>query len=404
MRCVSLLAELLLALLLGVGGGIITGLTPGIHINLVSLLLLSISPLLLQYISPLTIAVCIVSMAITHTFLDAIPSIFLGAPDADQALNVLPGHKLLMQGKGYEAVKLTVIGALGALLLAVAGIPLLIPLVKYVYPVLQPFIGYILVAVVAFMILKDKHRAGNFLVFTMSGILGILVLNMPNLRQPLFPLLSGLFGVSMLVTSYLEDVRIPKQRAGAALQVENSIIGKSVTAAAITGSCTAFFPGLGPAQGAVIASQFLRNIGDYGFMILVGGINTVNMIVSLVTLYAIDKARNGAVLVIAELMEVDARSIMILAAVVLIAGGIATALTLSLTKKFSQLISRVNYRMLVIGVALFIAALVLLFSGLIGLLILLAATAIGIVPAELGVARNHAMGCLLLPVILFFLL
>lgn len=400
----SLLAELLLALLLGVGAGIITGLTPGVHINLVSLLLLSISPVLLQYISPLTIAVCIVSMAITHTFLDAIPSIFLGAPDADQALNVLPGHKLLMQGKGYDAVKLTVIGSLGALLLAVACIPLLIPMVAYVYPVLQPFIGYILAAVVGFMILKDRHRAGNFLVFLMSGVLGILVLNMPNLRQPLFPLLSGLFGVSMLVTSYLENVRIPRQQPGSSLNVERSIVGKSVVAATITGSCTAFFPGLGPAQGAVIASQFLKDIGDHGFMILVGGINTVNMIVSLVTLYAIDKARNGAVLVIAELMEMDIPSLIALAAVVLLSGGIATALTLSFTRRFSVWISKVNYRMLVVGVALFITALVLIFSGPVGLLILLTATAVGIVPAELGVARNHAMGCLLLPVILFFLL
>jgi len=36
-------------------------------------------------------------------------------------------------------------------------------------------------------------------VFLMAGILGIIDLTMPNLKQPLFPMLSGLFGVSMLV-------------------------------------------------------------------------------------------------------------------------------------------------------------------------------------------------------------
>ena len=39
------------------------------------------------------------------------------------------------------------------------------------------------------------------------------------------------------------------------------------------------FPGLGGAQGAVIAMQFAGNIGDHGFMILMGGINTVNFAV-----------------------------------------------------------------------------------------------------------------------------
>ncbi len=47
---------------------------------------------------------------------------------------------------------------------------------------------------------------------------------------------------------------------------------------------------------------------------------------------------------------------------------------------------------------------VIYFSGIIGLLILVTSTAIGIIPALIGVKRSNAMGCLLLPVILFFVL
>src|SRR3989338_774789 len=119
--------------MLGVIAGIFTGITPGIHINLVSLLLLSISPVLLNYINVISLCIFIIAMSITHTFLDAIPSIYLGAPDADDALNVLPGHKLLLDGRGFEAVKLTVIGSLSALILAVALVPLLIPAMMIVY-------------------------------------------------------------------------------------------------------------------------------------------------------------------------------------------------------------------------------------------------------------------------------
>jgi len=94
-----MILEILIALLLGVCAGTISGLTPGIHVNLISLILISLSSYFLGFTSPIVLGVFIISMAVTHTFLDSIPSIFLGAPDADMALGVLPGHKLLLKEK-----------------------------------------------------------------------------------------------------------------------------------------------------------------------------------------------------------------------------------------------------------------------------------------------------------------
>ncbi len=108
--------EILIALTLGTCFGIITGLIPGVHINLISLLLVSFSAVLLIFLSPLALGVFIIAMAITHTFLDSIPGIYLGAPDADQALNVLPGHRLLLKGLGHCAVLYTTIGSLFSLI------------------------------------------------------------------------------------------------------------------------------------------------------------------------------------------------------------------------------------------------------------------------------------------------
>jgi len=344
-------------------------------------------------------------MAITHTFLDAIPSIFLGAPDADQALNALPGHKLLLKGKGFEAVKLTVIGSLLCLLLAVILVPMMIPISTFIYPFLKDYIGYLLIAIVLFMILKDKKKLLNLVIFLMSGVLGIIVLNMPKLEDPLFPLLSGLFGTSMLVVSLFQKVSIPKQSFSETIAVEKKNIAKAVSAGTFAGSLTGFFPGLGPAQGAVLASQLTRNIGDHGFMILVGGINTVNFIFSLVTFYTIEKARNGAVIVVSKLLE--SYSILVLAIFVcaaLLAGASATFLALKISKLFAKLISRINYTVVVCCVIGLIAMLVFYFSGPLGILVLLVSTAVGIIPGMTGTARNHQMGCLILPVILFFVL
>src|SRR3989344_7847617 len=122
-----MLLEILIAILIGCLLGIITGITPGIHINLVSVLILSLSPFLSQYISLLTLAIVIISMSVTHTFLDAIPSIFLGAPDSGMEMGVLPGHRLLLQGRGYEAVVLTAIGSLFAVIMMVVFAPLGLP-------------------------------------------------------------------------------------------------------------------------------------------------------------------------------------------------------------------------------------------------------------------------------------
>ena len=71
-----------------------------------------------------------------------------------------------------------------------------------------------MIFVVVFMILKEigfRKKSWAFYLFLLSGVLGLLVLNMPNLRQPLFPLLSGLFGTSTLVLSLNQNVKIPKQ-------------------------------------------------------------------------------------------------------------------------------------------------------------------------------------------------
>ena len=60
--------------------------------------------------------------------------------------------------------------------------------------------------------------------------------------------------------------------------------------------------------------------------------------------------------------------------------------------------------MLSIIIIAFITVLVFYFSSFTGFFILLIATMIGIIPNVTNVKRNHLMGSLLLPVILFFLL
>jgi len=88
----------------------------------------------------------------------------------------------------------------------------------------------------------------------------------------------------------------------------------------------------------------------------------------------------------------------------LIAGSIAAVIALIISKAFARIISKLNYKLLCLAVIIFIAAAAFLLSGVLGLLILAIATSIGLVPNILKIKRSHAMGCLLLPVILWFIL
>jgi len=392
-------AEILIACLIGTSLGIITGLIPGIHVNLISVLLLSLSAFLLDIISPLTVCVIIISMAITHSFLDTIPSVFLGAPEADTALSILPGHKLLLEGKGFEAVMLTVLGSLGGLTVSLAFVPLLLKIVEWLYPLIKEYIGYFLILISIFLIFRDKNRYWALTLFLLSGALGIFVLN-GNVKEPLFPLFSGLFGVSMLLVSLKDQVKIPKQEFG---DFETEGKFKAIGCAFVTGWICSFMPGMGPAQAAIIGSQFVK-LTSKGFLILVGGLSTVNMVLSLVSLYVLEKSRNGAVVVISKIIDLQFNDFLVFLAVALIVGGLATILACKLSKVFSRVLEKVNYMKLCISIIVLIGVLVFVLTGFLGLMILIISTAVGLIPAIKDVGRNHMMGCLLIPVILYFVL
>ncbi len=396
--------EIILALLLGLLTGIITGITPGLHVNLVSILVLSASPFLLQFTSPVVLGVYLISLAITHTFLDALPSIYLGAPDEAQALNVLPGHRLLLKGEGHNAITYTVIGALGSLVLGIMLLPIFIPAMTFLYPKLRGLVGVILAVVALWMITREKGKRLKCLAaFLLSGCLGLLVFAIPTFKQPLFPLLSGLFGLSLLVVSLNQNTKIPEQNFSQPLSISKTNATKAISTASGMGFIAAFLPGFSSSQVAIMGTNIVGDIGDEGFLTLVGGINTANMLISIATAYAIEKSRNGAIVVVDKLLAgIGWEEMVLFLGVALAAGGLAALLTLQLSKIFAGWIVKVNYQKLVLGIILFIVALTFYFDGLIGLLTLVTATALGLVTAFWQIGKNHLMGCLILPVVLYF--
>ncbi|MCH8905378.1 MAG: tripartite tricarboxylate transporter permease, partial [Bacteroidetes bacterium] len=126
------------------------------------------------------------------------------APESSTALVVLPGHKMLAEGEGYEALKLTVVGGIVAFMLTI----ILLPLLKVIIKIVEPHIAFLtapvlLVMSIYFIIqeVENKKVVWAIIIYILSGVLGVIVLNGLYVKQSLFPMLSGLFGVSMLITS-----------------------------------------------------------------------------------------------------------------------------------------------------------------------------------------------------------
>ena len=407
-----MLIQIISFLLLGILAGTLTGLIPGIHINLIGIFLISLSATLLSSIPPIYFVVFVVAMAITHTFVDFIPSVFLGCPDTDTELSVLPGHELLKKGEGYQAVLLTCYGSILAIftLILIAFPSILI--LSQIYNFIKGLIPFFLILISIILISLERKKFTALGVFLLTGFLGWSVLNM-EINQPLLPLLTGLFGGSMLVLSIKNKIKIPKQ------EITNpSIINPRPIAGAFLGSLIAspicsFLPGVGSGQAAIIGNTISRS-DKKGFLVLIGATNTLVMGFSFISLYLISKTRTGAAVAIKEIIGIPSMNILILIlTITLISGLISFFLTKNLAKLFSQKITKINYTkisittLIVLGFVVFLSSGLLIgekiTSGFFGLGILIISTLTGIYCIQTGVRRTNMMGCLIIPTIIYYL-
>jgi putative membrane protein len=394
----------ILAIIAGIFCGIFTGIAPGIHVNLVVTLLTSSSAFLLAYTSPTPLCIFIIALSITHIFLEFIPSTFLGAPNSDTVLSVLPGHRYVMTGNGMMAVKLSTVGCFFGLLL---GIVFLFPcfyILPVIYPLIKKAMLFFLLFIVIAMIIQNERKIWATIVFLLSGIAGIIVLGMPNLKDPLFPLLTGLFGTATLILSLYEENNMPEQYQTEAIDIDKKIMWKALFSGQFSAFIMSLFPGLSPAIAALAGMQISGKIGDHGYMILQGCINSAGFLMSLVTLLTIEKARNGAVVGIEELLgKITMHDILVFIAAAAVTASIAVIITLKTGRIFCAFLRRINYKATSIAVLIILGLLSVFLSGWKGIIILIVTTAIGIIPGIVKVTRTQAMGCLLLPTIMYYI-
>ncbi len=400
--------QYLIAILIGVLAGTISGLIPGIHINLIAIILVSISGFFLNFTSSIILVIFIISMAITHTFVDFIPSIFLGAPDSDTALAVLPGHRLLLKKQAYHAIIYTLYGSIIAIPLLLLIIPIMFLFLPLINNFLPKIIPLLLILATVLTIKKEQNKLFAIIIFLLSGILGYITLN-SSVNQPLLPLLTGLFGGSNLIISMIRKTKIPKQQFTKIKNIkltQKQFLRSSLISGIFSPICS-FLPGLGSSHAAVLSSAVFKKkqLKEEEFLFIVGIINTLVMSTSFFTLHLIGKTRTGAAVAINNILpNLNSKYLIIIFITIIIASFLATIITIYFAKMFSKIISEINYIFLAITTLIIIFIIVLIISKILGIFIFLTSSLMGLTAILTKIKRINLMGCLIIPVIIFYIL
>jgi putative membrane protein len=404
--------------------GICSGLTPGLHTNNFAALLLALSPAFLDLgLAPFDLAAAILAASVAHTFLDIVPSIFIGAPDADTALAVLPGHEMMLDGRGIEAVRLSALGSASSILVALVLIVPLSLLFSSFYDPFMDHIGLILLSIAVLMILTErgrmiegqgslvhlKYKLFALALFLTSGSLGLFAFGHQDLARSslgfepevLLPLLGGLFGASMLLISLASKAEIPDQRE-TKLDLPARTIARSALLGGVAGSVVAWVPGVTPAL-ATVASRLGSEGSGREFIVSVSGVNTANALFTLVALLVVGRPRSGSAAAIGELVDLDGQHLLVMVTIVLGVSILSYFATLWAGRVAAKVVRNLNYRRLCISVLAFLTAMTFGFTGLFGLFLFFVSTVVGLVAPFAGIRKTHAMGVLMLPLLAIYL-
>ncbi len=389
--------DVMLFLFAGIAAGTFAGLVPAVHPNMIILYM----PLLASLGSGIPpLLAFIVAMAVSNSIVSFLPSILLGVPDPGSELSILPGHEMVMRGMGYQAIKLTVAGGLGAAVLCTALLPLIAYVVPAIYSYISPYVYAILISIAAAMIMSEEKKSVALFVFATAGIIGLMSQRLPvDGTLALFPIFSGFFGVSMLLMNIGKSVKIPPQT-----EKESFVSGRLVNRAVISGSAGGVMAGMLPGIGSSeMASLFSADKNKHSFLIGMGAITTSNLMISIFALWLIGKSRSGMSVAVEYVTDIGFNEVVLVVLFSLVSAGVASAITLALAKKFLPLISLGGCRAANLLALLGIVLLTLFFTGFYGILLLITCTSLGIAANLAVVKRGLLMGVLILPTVLFYL-
>ena len=409
--------ELVIACFIGILIGTTTGMIPGIHVNTAGAIIFASSTFLLSFLSPEFLCVMMVAMSIAHALIEFVPSMLLGVPEEGTATSILPGHRMVLQGRAKEVIRIVCVGGFGAILVTILMLPIFSILLPMLHDISKPFTWMILLFASIYLTYSLTSTRRDFLwsllLFALSGILGWTIFQTPiSSGVTLMCIFSGLFGISTILFSLNDNSTLPHQNSFYDLSIDFDKF-KSIFAGGITGAILGFLPGFGPAQGTVIA-QAASGTSDsdddtVNFLLATSGLNISDCLFSLMAIYIIGNPRSGIAVYMSYLIsKMSLNHLIIYIFASLLAVSVSLVLALRLGDSFSKLMGGVDYKKLSISVILLQIVILFIFIFYYGapvgymILALITSTAMGMLPHYIGIGKSHLMGVLIVPAIVIY--
>ncbi len=414
----EILLMVVLASAMGAAIGTFTGLVPGIHVNTAAAIMLGAYPALAEAFAPMCdysglectvlVSACILSASAVHSFVDFVPSVFIGVPDGDEVLSVLPGHRLLLMGQGMRAVRAA---AIGSVVGSVSALMLSVPLQWVMLRGGSEFIDHFTVGVIALtlsvIVICSRRPAVSFGLVLLSGLMGYAVNNWDipctglfGGSTLLFPLLTGLFGLPPLLEDSGPRRHIVQEDDG-----EDPVGPVPGLKGVATGLVAGWFPGITATAGAALMAAFSDEKDPARFISMTASIGTVTSVFSLVTLSVSGSGRSGTCMAVKEIIG-DAlggfcsEAFVVILVAVAFASCIGYVATIGCGKLMVRVSDGIPESALNNGVLALIVVLALILTGPFGLAVLTVSAAVGMIPPRIGVSRICLTGCLMVPVLI----
>lgn len=370
---------------IGVFAGIVTGFVPGIHSNTAVAIIAS-----LGFRSDRFASIAI-GLFPAHIIASFVPSIFFGIPEQGVVLSVLPGQRLVLEGRGLLALKTILVAcALSILLCAAVFLPSL-SAYSFIYGLIKDNVKIIVPLVCIFLFMRSKNPILSLLFFLLAGGIGAYTLN-SDMEDPFLPVFSGMFAVAAIMN--YSPHKIPAQHDEG---IDRSAL-KWVPLGVLLGMFADLLPGIGsPSQVAAFATIMMPS-ESLSFLVLISSIAVSGGIFTLSTAASIGKARMGATAAIADSIDIG-QSLPGLLSLALLSSAICVCVLFLLRTKISR-IAGVDFTKANTILLLYLVAINLLINGIAGVFVLLIASLLGWLTIKLDVERTNLMGAVIVPTIL----
>lgn len=319
--------------------------------------------------------------------LDSIYSIAINIPDGATGIAPTAAQQLSAKGEVGKGVYSYLMGGIIAVGICIVLIPFLAVLMPILIPFFQENMFLVLLFIVSLLLLSSFSIA-NVIAFAVAGLLGMLVLGDSTQQNLVFPMFVGFFTLPMLMLK--TRVLQAEEKFKVSIRLWVPFVAVVLTALAY------LVPGIATPTIIVVMAGLFTKIREDEFVTALGAINASTLIFSIVMIDIIGKARVGTAIIAQEMYRTFLFGDFMIALLGAAAFGITALVIIRNLRTAIEFFATFTHSSMKLVLGSYLVMLVFLTTGATGLLVLGAATAVGVLALIMSAHRTTLMGSIIL--------